>query len=120
MFGPEILAVVAARGAAPLIPSHRSDRRIVRSDRTIGSASTERMAKNSEDFSENEWQAVFDEFRLFVVRAGYADWDASAMAFPADCLNDGYQRQQALQLCKHATAKRIKRTQRALAEHSVY
>lgn len=45
---------------------------------------TESVAMNIEDFSEDEWQSVFDEFRLLVVRAGYADWDASAM----DSLND--------------------------------
>lgn len=39
---------------------------------------------NTEGFSEDEWQAVFDEFRLLVVRAGYADWDASAMELLAD------------------------------------
>lgn len=39
---------------------------------------------NSEDFNEDEWQDVFDEFRLLVVRAGYSDWDASAMEALAD------------------------------------
>lgn len=39
---------------------------------------------NREDFSDEEWQEVFDEFRLLVVRAGYSDWDASAMEALAD------------------------------------
>lgn len=44
---------------------------------------------NSEDFSEREWQDIFDEFRWLVVRAGYSDWDASAMDALADERDEG-------------------------------
>jgi hypothetical protein len=44
---------------------------------------------NTEDFSDSEWQDVLDEFRLLVVRAGYTDWDASAMEALADEIEDG-------------------------------
>lgn len=32
---------------------------------------------DTQEFSEEEWRSVLDEFRLLVVRAGYAAWDAA-------------------------------------------
>jgi len=43
---------------------------------------------DTENFSDGEWQEVFEEFRLLVVRAGYTDWDASAMDALADEIED--------------------------------
>lgn len=39
---------------------------------------------DTQDFTNDEWQDMLDEFRLLVMRAGFADWDA-AMAV---ALND--------------------------------
>lgn len=44
---------------------------------------------DSKEFSEEEWQEVFDEFRMLVVRAGYSDWDTSAMEALADETDEG-------------------------------
>ncbi|KPL66740.1 hypothetical protein SZ64_00650 [Erythrobacter sp. SG61-1L] len=30
-----------------------------------------------ENYSDRDWQEVLDEFRLLVVRAGYAEWDGA-------------------------------------------
>lgn len=38
---------------------------------------------DTQDFTDDEWRDMLDEFRLLVVRAGFADWDA-AMALALD------------------------------------
>ena len=40
-----------------------------------------------QEFSNSEWRDIFDEFRLLVVRAGFAEWD-NATAEALDDLND--------------------------------
>lgn len=40
-----------------------------------------------DEFSEEEWQEIFDELRLLVQRAGYGDWDRATI----DSLSDDFE-----------------------------
>jgi hypothetical protein len=41
-----------------------------------------------QEFSEEDWRNILEEFRLLVVRAGYADWDASMAAALSEAEED--------------------------------
>lgn len=42
-----------------------------------------------DEFSEEEWQEIFDELRLLVQRAGYGDWDRATINSLSDDFEDG-------------------------------